>query len=204
MFRWIPREEAFFEMFGQAAQNIQRGALALKKMMENYRDPGRQAEELKKIEHDGDTITHEIVKKLNQTFITPIDREDIYALTCAMDDVLDLIEAVADRMVVFKVREPTAEARKLADLIVRSCDQIVQGIALLGKSQDLSRYCVEINRLENEADRVTRDAIAKLFEKEQDPIAVIKWKEIYENLEEATDRCEDVANVLENISLKNA
>ena len=203
MFRWIPREEAFFEMFGQAAQNIHHGALALKEMMEDYRDPGRQAEGLKKIEHDGDTITHEIVKKLTQTFITPIDREAIYALTCAMDDVLDLIEAVADRMVVFKVEEPTAEARKLADLIVRSTDQIVQGIALLGKSQDLS-YCVEINRLENEADRITRDAIATLFENQADPITVIKWKEIYENLEEATDRCEDVANVLENISLKNA
>jgi len=144
------------------------------------------------------------VKKLNQTFITPFDREDIYALTCALDDVLDLIEAVADRMVVFKVKEPTAEARKLADLIVQSTDQIVQGIALLGKSQDLSRYCVEINRLENEADRITRDAIARLFEKQEDPITVIKWKEIYENLEDATDRCEDVANVLENISLKNA
>ena len=204
MFRWIPREEAFFEMFGQAAQNVQRGALALKEMMENYRDLVLQAEGVKKIEHDGDTITHDIVKKLNQTFITPFDREDIYALTCALDDVLDLIEAVADRMVVFKVKEPTAEARKLADLIVQSTDQIVQGIALLGKSQDLSRYCVEINRLENEADRITRDAIARLFEKQEDPITVIKWKEIYENLEDATDRCEDVANVLENISLKNA
>lgn len=204
MFRWIPREEAFFEMFGQAAQNVQRGALALKEMMENYRDPVLQAEGVKKIEHDGDTITHEIVKKLNQTFITPFDREDIYALTCALDDVLDIIEAVADRMVVFKVKEPTAEARKLADLIVRSSDQIGQGIALLGKSQDLSRYCVEINRLENEADRITRDAIARLFENQADPITVIKWKEIYEDLEEATDRCEDVANVLENISLKNA
>ncbi len=204
MFRWLPREEVFFEMFGRAAQNIHRGALALKEMMEDYRDPGQQAAGLKKIEHDGDTITHDIVKKLNQTFITPIDREDIYALGSAMDDVLDLIEAVADRMIVFKVEEPTAEARKLTDLIVKSTDQIVQGIALLGKSQDLSRYYVEINRLENEADRITRDAIARLFEKQEDPITVIKWKEIYENLEEATDRCEDVANVLESISLKNA
>ena len=204
MFRLIPREEKFFEMFEAAARNIHRGAELLVEMMEDYHDPEKQADAILQVEHQGDTITHDIIHKLNQTFITPIDREDIYSLASALDDVLDLIEAVSDRMLMYRVQEPTEVAKQLAVVIHKSTSEIVKGVTLLGKAGNVSPHCIEINRLENEADRLSRDAVAQLFHKEQDPIAVLKWKEIYEHLEEATDRCEDVADVLEAITLKYA
>ena len=202
VFSLIPKEEKYFEMFKEAAQNIHRGAALLKEMMETWKDPVGMAKRIKDVEHDGDTITHNIARKLNQTFITPIDREDIYSLSSALDDILDLIEAVADRMLLYRVSAPTPEARRLAEIILDSTAEIVKGVSVLGKSNDILKMCVEINRLENEADRLTRDAIAGLFEEGKDPIQMIKWKEIYENLEEATDLCEDVANILERIVLK--
>ncbi len=172
--------------------------------MENFQDPVAQARRIKDIEHVGDGITHDIVRKLNQTFITPIDREDIHDLASAMDDILDLVEAVADRFVVFKVARPTEPAIKLANILYQSAVAVGAGVDRLGQPHtDLSECCVRINSLENEADRIMRDAISRLFEEEKDPIAVIKWKEIYENFEEGTDRCEDVANVLERIALKH-
>ena len=201
---WIPRKEKFFDLFEKAANNIHRGAELLVEMMQNYQDPKKQAETIKKVEHDGDTITHDIIYKLNQTFITPIDREDIHSLTSALDDVLDLIEAVSDRMVMYRVETPTEVARQLAEIIHQSTSEIIKGVELLRKPGDVRPHCIEINRLENEADRISRDAVAQLFHKEQDPITVLKWKEIYEHLEEATDRCEDVADVLEAITLKYA
>ena len=204
MFRLIPKDQKFFEMFNQAAENSLRGAGLLKQLFENYDRPVDLVKQIKGVEHDGDTITHEIIKRLNTTFITPIDREDIYSLTSAIDDVLDLVDAVADCMLVFKVDKPTPESIQLVDLIARCCERVVELVSLLGKSQDILRLCVEINSLEDQADRVTRDAIARLFEIEKDPITVIKWKEIYEKLEEATDRCEDVANIVESIVLKNS
>ena len=204
MFRLIPREEKFYEMFEAAAKNIDRGAGFLQEMMEHYREPEKQAEFIREIEHQGDTITHDIIHKLNQTFITPIDREDIYALSSALDDVLDLIEAVSDRMVMYKIAEPTEIAKRLAGIIFKSAEEIVKGVGLLKTVGNVGPSCIEINRLENEADRISRDAVADLFEKERDPITVLKWKEIYEHLEETTDRCEDVANILENIILKNS
>ena len=204
MFRLIPREEKFFEMFEASARNIHRGAYLLREMMEQYQDPEKQADAIMEVEHQGDTITHDIIHKLNQTFITPIDREDIYALSSALDDVLDLIESVSDRMVMYKIKEPTETARRLAGIIFKSAEEIVKGVGLLKALGDVRPYCIEINRLENEADRVSRDAVADLFENVCDPILVLKWKELYEHLEEATDRCEDVANILENIVLKNS
>jgi uncharacterized protein len=201
---WLPRKEKFFDLFEAAAKNIHHGSELLVQMMQNYQDPEKQAETIKQVEHDGDTITHDIIHKLNQTFITPIDREDIYSLTNALDDVLDLIESVSDRMVMYKVQKPTEVARQLAEIIYRSSSEIVKGVELLRKSGDVRPYCIEINRLENEADRISRDAVAQLFHEEQDPITVLKWKEIYEHLEEATDRCEDVADSLEAITLKYA
>lgn len=202
MFSLIPKEEKFFEMFKESAQNIHRGAVLLKEMMETWQDPPGMAKRIKDVEHEGDTITHNIAKKLNQTFITPIDREDIYSLSSALDDILDLIEAIADRMLLYRVPGPTPQARRLAQIIHDCTAEIVKGVSVLGKSNDVLKMCVEINRLENEADRITRDAIADLFEEGKDPIQVIKWKEIYENLEDATDLCEDVANILESIVLK--
>jgi predicted phosphate transport protein (TIGR00153 family) len=204
MFNLIPKETAFFDMFQQAAHNMIEGSRLLKDMMEHYQDPVERARRIKDVEHVGDGITHDIARKLNQTFITPIDREDIHGLASALDDILDLVEAVADRFVVFKVAKPTETATKLANILHQAALAVGVGIDRLGKSHaDLTECCVLINSLENEADRVTRDAISVLFEQEKDPIAVIKWKEIYENFEEGTDRCEDVANILERIALKH-
>ena len=204
MFGLIPKETAFFEMFQRAAHNMIEGSRLLKEMMEHFEDPIRQAARIKDVEHIGDTITHEIARKLNQTFITPIDREDIHGLASALDDILDLVEAVADRFVVFKIAEPSEPAVKLANVLHQASVAVGKGIDRLGKPHaDINEYCVVVNSLENEADRITRDAISTLFEVEKDPIAVIKWKEIYENFEEGTDRCEDVANILERIALKH-
>lgn len=204
MFKMILKEEKYFDMFIDAAKNIQTGAKLLKEMMDYYQNPEGKAKEIKDIEHQGDKITHEINKKLNQTFVTPLDREDIYSLTCTLDDVIDLIEAVADRMIIFKIKEPTRTARDLADIICKSADEIIKGVTNLKKMEQVYEHCVEINRLENEADRITKDALGRLFEDEKDPVSIIKWKEIYENLEETTDRCEDVANILEGIVMKYA
>jgi len=204
MFNLIPREIAFFEMFQKAAHNMIEGSRLLKHMMEDFRNPVEQARRIKDIEHIGDGITHDIALKLNQTFITPLDREDIHGLASVLDDILDLVEAVADRFVVFKVAKPTEAAIKLANILYQSAVAVGAGIDQLGKPHaDVSQYFVLVNSLENEADRITRDVISKLFEEEKDPIAVIKWKEIYENFEEGTDRCEDVANILERIALKH-
>lgn len=204
MFRLIPREVAFFEMFQNAAHNMIEGCRLLKIMMEDLQDPLEQARRIKEVEHIGDGITHDIARKLNQTFITPIDREDIHDLASAIDDILDIAEAVADRFVVFKVAKPTGPAIKLARILYDASVEVGAGIDQLGRSHaDVTQYCVKVNSLENEADRVTRDAISALFEEEKDPITVIKWKEIYENFEEGTDRCEDVANILERIALKH-
>ena len=204
MFNLIPREIAFFDMFQKAAHNAIEGSRLLKEMMEDYKDPVEQARRIKNVEHIGDGITHDIVRRLNQTFITPIDREDIYGLASALDDILDLVEAVSDRFVVFKVPKPTEAAIKLADILFKSTVAVGAGVDRLGKQYaELQECCIEVNSLENEADRVTRDAISALFDEEKDPIVVIKWKEIYENFEEGTDRCEDVANILERIALKH-
>ncbi len=204
MFRWIPREEAFFDLFKKEAENMIEGSRLLKEMLENFRDPLEQARRIKDVEHVGDGITHDIARRLNQTFITPIDREDIHALASALDDILDEIDEVADRFVIFKIAKPTAIAVQLAGILHRASVSVGAGIDLLGKGHsDMSEVSVTVNTLENEADRVTRDAISLLFEEETDPIAVIKWKEIYENFEKGTDRCEDVANILERIALKH-
>jgi predicted phosphate transport protein (TIGR00153 family) len=204
MFNLIPREVAFFDLFRKGARNMIEGSLQLKNMMEKFDDPVGQARRIKDLEHVGDGITHDIVRKLNQTFITPIDREDIHDLASALDDILDLVEAIADQCVVFKVVRPTEPAIKLANILYQAAVQVGCGIDRLGQSHaDMNECCVQVNSLENEADRVTRDAISTLFEQEKDPIAVIKWKEIYENFEDGTDRCEDVANILERIALKH-
>jgi predicted phosphate transport protein (TIGR00153 family) len=204
MFGLIPRELAFFEMFRKAAHNMIEGSRLLKQMMEDFRRPTEQAQRIKDIEHIGDGITHDIARKLNQTFITPIDREDIHDLASALDDILDLVEAVADRFVVFKVNQPTETAIKLANILYQAAVAVGAAIDQLGRPHaDVNEYCVRVNSLENEADRISRDAISALFEQEKDPIQVIKWKEIYENFEDGTDRCEDVSNILERIALKH-
>ena len=205
MFSLIPKDEAFFEMFRKDARNVVEGSRLLKEMMGNYQNPADQARRIKDVEHVGDGITHDIARRLNQTFITPIDREDIHDLASALDDILDLVEAVADRFVVFKVAKPTEMAIKLSNILYQASVAVAAGVDVLGKPHaDVTECNVRVNSLENEADRLTRDAISALFEGEKDPVAVIKWKEIYEAFEEGTDRCEDVANILERISLKHS
>ena len=205
MFRILPTDHAFFDMFEKASQNIQVGAEILKDLLDNFIDIKEKARQIEEVEHKGDTITHDIVRKLNTTFITPIDREDILALASALDDIIDLIHAAATRIVLFKITESTPQAKALGFLILKSVRELNRGISLMrSKMNEVYDHCVEVNSLENEADRVCRDAIAYLFEHEKDPITIIKWKEIYETLETATDRCEDAANVLEGVALKNA
>ena len=205
MFGLIPKDEKFFVMFKEMTWNIIEGAELLKDLMDNFADPVGSQRRIKDIEHKGDSITHDIIKKLNKSFITPLDREDIYALSAALDDILDLIDASAQRVVMYNVEKPTPEAKELAFLILKSCQVIAKGVSLLGgKLEFISECCVEVNALENEADRVCREAVSRLFDEEKDPIQLIKWKEIYETLERATDKCEDAANILESVVVKNA
>jgi len=203
-FSFMPKDDRFFQLFEESAQNIFKGSKLLKEMVDNYSEAEAKAKEIFDVEFEGDRITHDIIRHLNKTFITPLDREDIYNLASKMDDILDLIESVTDRMVIYKIEEPTPEACKLVDIILRMTEVITWGVSNLKNLGHVYDHCIEINRLENEADRVARDAISRLFDQEKDPIAVIKWKEIYEKLEDTTDSCEDVANILESVVLKNA
>jgi predicted phosphate transport protein (TIGR00153 family) len=203
IFGLLPKEEAFFEMFKQAAHNVIEGSRLLKELMEDYTNVQQKIERIKEAEHIGDGITHDIALRLNRTFLTPLDREDIHDLASALDDILDAVEAVADRFAIYKITQPTESAVRLADILYRASVAVGRGVDHLAMShEEVKEYGVQVNSLENEADRVSRDAISELFEKETNPIAVIKWKEIYETFEEGTDRCEDVANVIERIVLK--
>jgi hypothetical protein len=203
-FRMFRRGGKFFDMFIEAARNTHQGARAFQQMLEDFRETDEQWRAVEEYEHEGDKITHRILRTLHQTFLTPVDRQDIHKLTSALDDVIDLIEASAARMAMYRVSKPTPEALRLAGIIVRCTDQIVRGITALPRIESVQEPCIEINRLENEADEVARSAIAGLFLAEAPPIEVIKWKEIYETMETATDRCEDVANLLEEIALKHS
>ena len=207
MFSLIPKEDAFFDMFKKAAHNMIEGSRLLKNMMDQFGDPAAQAKHIKDVEHIGDGITHDIATKLNQTFITPIDREDIHALISTMDDILDLIYGTANRMVYYKVPPPTADMKKVVQILVRAVEEVAKAVLRLRnmkKPEMILAQCIQINSLENEADEALRQAISNLFDREKDPIKLIKEKEILEMLESATDRCEDVANVIEGIVLKNA
>lgn len=204
MVRLIPRDVKFFHMFAEMAGNLGDGARLLKQILEDFKDVESRVQQLKGIEHRGDELTHEILTKLNQTFITPFDREDIYRLASSLDDVLDFIYAAGVRMIMYKIKQAPPAASRLADIIVLQCDQLLPAVAGLEKHDSVMKYLVEINRLENEADQVARAAIGVLFEKETDPISLIKLKELYEVLETATDKAEDAANVLEGVMLKSA
>jgi predicted phosphate transport protein (TIGR00153 family) len=202
--RLIPREQKFFRMFADVAANLTQGATLLQDILRNPSgDPGRIGR-LQEIEHHGDEMTHTIIRMLNQTFITPFDREDIHRLSSSLDDVLDFVNAAAVRMTLYRIVNPPPVAADLAGLIVRQSEELSKAVALLDDNQRLLEHCVEVNRLENEADRVSRRAIAELFEREKDPIQLIKNKELYEVLETATDKAEDAANVLEAVALKSA
>jgi len=204
--KFFPKEIDFFEIFDRASLNITKAASLLVDLMENFDNLEDRAKEIYEVEQEGDILTHEIMKKLNKTFITPIDREDLYALASRLDDVIDLIWGAVDRLVVFKVKESTKEAISMSKDLLTTTEAIHKAIRKLKEKNysHVQEYCIEINRLENVVDRDFRDALGRLFDEVKDPILIIKWKEIYEHLEDASDRCEDVANVLEAIVLKYA
>lgn len=204
MFKFIPKEEKFFDMFISMAQNAHESSKLLTMMMEQPDKIRDTAESIKALEHKGDRMTHDLIVKLNKTFIVPIDREDIYGLSSKLDDVTDLIESIARRLVLFKVTEVSEPALALARILQRSTAAIVVAVSELRHGMMVMDPCIEINRLEDEADHIYHLALGKLFETEIDPIALIKWKELYEKLEASLDRCEDVANVIEGIVVKNA
>jgi len=202
----LPKEENFLKQFNRTTDIILEAAIALDSLAANYSDVEVKVARIKHLEHEGDQVTHETFALLSRTWITPIDREDIHDLTKALDDILDLIDAGAARFVLFKIPGPTPELKAMTELIVQSARAIQRAMPLLQdlkNSNAIIAACVEINRLENEADALNRMAIGRLFENAKDPFVLMKWKEIYEVLEAATDACEDVANVLEQIVLKS-
>jgi predicted phosphate transport protein (TIGR00153 family) len=204
MFKFVPNQTKFFDLFKESAQNALSGAKALKEMFEQGENFPESWKKIKDIEHEGDRLTHRTIRTLNQTFITPIDSEDIHALATALDNVVDAIEAAASRVVLYKITKIAPEALELTNIVVVSTEQLVNAISHMPKLEDVDDYCIEINRLENAADEIYRQAIGTLFDQERPPLEVIKWQDIFDILESATDRCEDVANILESIGLKNA
>jgi predicted phosphate transport protein (TIGR00153 family) len=207
MFRLIPREETFFDYFEQAARNVHEGAVALASLFDNFDDAENRAARIKEIEHVGDKITHDTITRLNKTFITPIDRDDIHKLISRLDDVIDFIDAGVSRMILYKIEKPTEEAKALSRVLVEATAILVDLLPRLRHgtgTEEVHQLCIEINTKENDGDRILQHALAALFNSNFDTATIIKWKDVYENLEAATDRCEDVANIVESIALKNA
>jgi predicted phosphate transport protein (TIGR00153 family) len=201
--RFLPRQEDFYDLFVKQADNIHGGAKALVEMLTHYTAVPEQATNIKAIEHAGDEITHALFTKLNQTFVTPFDREDIHELCSKLDDVLDLIDAAAGRFVLYRVDAIRPGTEDLAKILLDTTAEVVIAVRALNKPAFVLKHCIEINRLENESDRLCRKLIAQLFDEEKDPVQIIKWKEIFEVVETAVDKCEDVANVIETITLKS-
>ena len=207
MFQLFPRDEKFFEMLERASKNLYQGGKAFKDLLENYSNIEEKVKNIKDIEHEGDIITHEIFDKLNRTFITPIDREDIHQITSEVDDVMDFILATADRLMLYKIKHPTPESIKLTDVLITAIEAMGKAVNSLKDSKRTRRtldYCVEINRLENEGDNLHKAVIADLFSDHKDVLEIIKWRDIYDHLESAIDMCEDVADTIEGIVVKNA
>ena len=202
-FRLIPREEKFFGDFLSMADELQKGAHLLEEMLAAEHPIWDKADEIKEVEHKCDFLTHEIIQRLNRTFVTPIDREDIFALARSLDDVMDAIDAAASLVRLYRLDSVRFGASELARLVSASAVEIRKALAAFSDSKSLAVHAVEVNRLENEADRIHQQAVGKLFEEETNPIVVMKWKETLDFLEEATDRCEDVANVIEGVAVKH-
>jgi hypothetical protein len=200
----IPRDGNFFDLFNQQTENIYKAAQQLVVLFGDFRDVEKRVAEIKSAEHQGDQITRSVMTKLNQTFITPFDREDIHALSSALDDVLDLVDAAASRLITYKVKFVTPGAVQLANVILRGSEILVKAVSELRKPQNILRYCEQLNQIEEESDRIKGECIGKLFEDSTEAIEIIKWKEIYEVLEAATDKCEDVSDVLAAVVLKSA
>jgi uncharacterized protein len=201
--RLIPREEKFYSDFQALADELIRGAKLLEEMVAPDRPVWDKADQIKEVEHKCDFLTHEIIQRLHRTFVTPLDREDIHALARSLDDVMDAIDASAARVRLYRLEQVRFGTRELAAIISASTQQVRLALDAMEKNKPLKTNAIEINRLENEADRVHQQAVSRLFDEERDPILVMKWKEALDYLEDATDRCEDVANVLEGVMVKH-
>ena len=201
---FVPKDREFFDLFEEAATNVVRASDLLDQMLRSYPEKKDLARDILICEQEGDRITHDIINRLNNTFVTPIDREDIYALASALDDVVDYTEEVADYLGLYKIEAPMEQSQALARVLHAAGRQIAEAMPRLRGFKDISHYTVEINRLENDGDRIAREAIASLFDNGIDPMVVIRWKDIFERLEEAIDATEHVANILEGIVIKNS
>ena len=202
-FSLVPKDRVFFDLFAEGGQNTLRAAKLLRDMLEKWPDEEGHSRDILKAEQEGDRITHDIIQRLNTTFVTPLDREDIYGLATQLDDIVDYIEEVADFLGLYKIEATMDDAQKLAMVLLNASRQIAEAMPRLRGFQDVSHFTVEINRLENDGDRIQREALASLFEHGIDPMVVIRWKDIYERLEDAIDATEKVAYALETIVLKN-
>jgi predicted phosphate transport protein (TIGR00153 family) len=203
-FSLVPEDRVFFDLFAEGGQNTLRAAKLLRDMLQRWPEDGGLSRDILKAEQEGDRITHDIVQRLNTTFVTPIDREDIYALATQMDDIVDYIEEAADFMGLYKIEAPMDQAQALAEVLVKSCEQLYGLLQNLRGFKGLEHYWIEIHRLENDGDRISRDAVAALFAGRIDPMVVIRWKDIFAVLERAIDSTETAAHILEGIVIKNA
>lgn len=205
-FRLIPKEQSFFGLFEKASNNLLEAGRLLVQTMAQFDKLTENAERMERLEHEGDQITHEIMARLNRTFITPLDREDIHQLVSSLDDVLDFIEATTERFVLYRIKTITPHAKEMAQTIAKQVEEIHAIMPKLRhmNQKEILQHCIEINRLENTGDRLLRDAVVILFDSQANPLEVMKWRELYELLETANDKCEDAAVVIEGIVLKNA
>jgi predicted phosphate transport protein (TIGR00153 family) len=205
--RFLPKETSFFDFFEQHAALTVEGTREFLSLVTTGANIEAKAKRIADIEHETDVITHRCVEALHKTFITPFDRDNIHRLITRMDDVMDFVEAASERIALYELSTMTADVRDLADVLHRAAQQVeaaTKGLRNLKDPQSILKQCIDINRLENESDQILRRAVARLFKEEKDPIMVIKWKEIYENLEAAADRCEDVANIIEGVILEHS
>ena len=203
-FSLLPRDRTFFDLFIEAGQNTVHAATLLDRMMHRWPEEAGISREILKAEQEGDRITHDIIKRLNSTFVTPIDREDIYGLATRMDDIVDFTEEAADFLGLYKIEAPMEQAGALTKVLVAACEQLAAGLEHLRDFKDLDKYWIEIHRLENEGDRISRDAVASLFSNGIDPMIVIRWKDMFAVLENAIDATETAAQILEGIVIKNS
>jgi predicted phosphate transport protein (TIGR00153 family) len=203
-FSLLPRDRTFFDLFIEAGQNSVHAARLLDRMMNQWPEDGGLTQEVLQAEQEGDRITHDIIKRLNTTFVTPIDREDIYGLATQMDDIVDFTEEAADFLGLYKIEAPMEQATALTKVLVASCEQLAMGLEHLPEFKNLDKYWIEIHRLENEGDRISRDAVASLFSNGIDPMVVIRWKDMFAVLENAIDATETAAQILEGIVIKNS
>jgi predicted phosphate transport protein (TIGR00153 family) len=201
---FAPRDRVYFELFEEAGRNILLTAELLDRLMSDYPDHKELAAEIRDREHEGDRIVHDIIQHLNQTFVTPIDREDILALASALDDIVDYTEEVADYLGLYRIEAPMDQAIQLTKVLKAAAREICEAIPHLRTFKDLSRHTIEINRLENEGDRISREAVASLFDGGIDPMVVIRWKDVFERLEAAIDATERVAHLMEGVVIKNS